>query len=306
VARAKGRCGPPLRRLKIVIRHSETYRMTVTILPEAPPTAPRRAPARRTVVIIAAVAVVVAALGAWFWLSDDPAPSRAPVASGGPSGAAEPQTARQWLSAALAAAKAEGSVHMDVVDVLKKRTLRYSDDDGPDRGIQRISVSPGMRAEVRVIGSQTYFTANRKAFQNYFGFPSRVAPLIAGHWLLLEPGMPMYKRVTEGVTFRSAMKEAALRGHLRLLPERTIDGVRVVGVRGRVGGPGFQDVASAHATLWVTAGTHPLPVRYEAQDKSIGRMVVTFTKWGANVDVTRPPNALPFTQLLAPSGSTSA
>jgi hypothetical protein len=290
--------------LKAADGHSDTYRVTMTILPESPPTPSRTTPSRRTAAVVAALLATAVAVGGWLWLRNDSSP--APAAASRPSSIAPlPATPRQWLTAVLAAADGKGSVHMQVVNRLKGRTLRYSDDDGPDRGTQRISVTPGMRAEVRVIGRQTYFTANRKAFQDYFGFPARVAGIIGGHWLLLEPGMPMYKRVTEGVTFRSAMEEMALKGPLRLVPARSIDGVRVVGIRGLADGPALPSGTRMTATLWVTATAHPVPVRYDARAKSLGRMVATFSDWGATIDVVPPAEAIPFTRLLAPGNTTA-
>lgn len=254
-------------------------------------------------IALAVLLVLAATLGFLLWPTKAETPAAANSAKSAPT--VMPQTAREWLTAAFASAKAQGSVHMDVVDVLKDRTLRYSDDDGPIGGVQHISLTPGMAAEVRVVGKQTFFTANRAAFQGYFGFPARVAPIVAGHWLLVEPGMPYYEKVTEGVAFTSAMKEVSLKGHLRLLPARVLNGVRVVGLQGRAGGPAFDSGAPVRATLWVTDTSRALPVRYDAREKSLGHMTVTFTRWGDTAAVAPPASAVPLTRLMS-SGSNAA
>jgi hypothetical protein len=199
----------------------------------------------------------------------------------------------------MAAATAQGAAHMDVTDKLKSRTLRYSDDDGPGKGIQRISVTGGMRATVQVVGDMTYLTANRTALADYFGFPSAAAGRAAGRWLLLQDGDPGYAQVTEGVAFASAIKEVTLSGPLDLLPARTMRGERVVGIRGFVSGATGAADSTARGTLWVAASGKPLPVIYQAGSPKIGTMSVTFSRWGEHVSVSSPPGATAITDVLA-------
>jgi hypothetical protein len=199
----------------------------------------------------------------------------------------------------MAAASAQGAARVDVTDHLKNRTISYSDDDGRDVGIQRITVTGGMSATVRVVGSMTYLLANRAALLGYFGFPPAAAERAAGRWMLLQDGDPGYAQVTDGVTFASAMKEVTLSGPMVLLPERTMHGKRVVGIRGLVSGTTGAADSTARGTLWVAASGAPLPVAYQAGSPKIGSMSVTFSHWGEHVSAASPARAAPITDVLA-------
>ena len=213
--------------------------------------------------------------------------------------ASTPKTAVEWRAAAVAAANARGAVHVDVVNRLKGRTSRFSDDDGPNTGIQRIAVDPGMRGEVRVIGDTTYFVANRAALAGYFGFPAAAVDRAAGHWMVLRAGDGGYAAVTEGVAFDSAMKEMAVSGPLVLLARRTMHGVRVVGIRGTVSGGTAGADPAAKATLWVSAAAPHLPVAFQAGSSKLGTMTVRFSRWGVRPKVVPPTIAVPIAQVLA-------
>src|SRR4051794_14880409 len=250
--------------------------VTATILPETAPNGrrPRPQASGRFVAALVAGALVIAG-GAVFVITRG-SDSAKPVSNSvhQPSKPA-PRSAAQWLAAAMAAATAQGAAHVDVVDTLKSRTLRYSDDDGANGGIQRITVSGGARATVRVAGSDTYMTANRTALVSYFGFPAAAAGRAANRWMLLQNGDPGYTEVTSGVTFASAMKEVTLTGPLALLPARALHGQRVIGIRGTVSADTGSIDSSAQGTLWVAASGSPLPVSYQAGSAKIGTMSVT-------------------------------
>ena len=275
--------------------------MTFTLLPEAPPKPPRARSMPTQVVAAIAVAVLVVAGGAVYLLtrgSDSPVRPSAAVAPRAHV-APMPKTANAWRTAAMSAARSAGWMHMESVAVVhvhgKARTVRFSDDDGTNSGIQRITVDRTMHGEVRVVGESTYFVANRSALAGYFGFPASAAAQLANRWLVLHPGEQGYGRVTAGVKLGSALNEMALRGRLTLLPQRMKNGVRVVGVRGFVAGPNAKLEPHAKATLWIAvAGAH-LPVAYEEHIGRSDSFVATFTHWGAAVRVVAPSVALPLT-----------
>lgn len=243
------------------------------------------------IAVIVGVVVLGAGAVGYFLTRGSGSPAAAKPVASTTGKAAEPTTAAQWLSTALAAAKAKGAVHVDVLNKLKGRVGRYSDDDGPGVGVQRITIEPGMHAEVRVMPGVTYFTANRAALTGYFGFAPSVADKAAGRWLVLHPATPGYTQVTEGVTFSSTMKEMTLRGPLKLLAARTLQGVRVMGIRGTAAGPAMKHKAAAIATLWVTASGAHLPVLYTSSVPKFGSTTTMFSRWGMTVDVVAPTAA---------------
>lgn len=203
-------------------------------------------------------------------------------------GQLRPVTAAQWLAAAGRAATEATSVHITDVDRLARGTATFSDDDGRTTGRQIITPGPGMRAEVRVIGTSTYFTGNAATLTNFFGFRADQAARLRGHWLVLHPGDPQYDTVTEGVTLSSAIKELRMPTPMTLLPEQRVGGVEAVGIRGTgrvTGAPG-----PVTATLWIDAETMR-PVRYEARSGNLTE-TTTLTKWDVPFTVVAPADAL--------------
>lgn len=257
--------------------------MTFTILPESAPKTRRSAP---PAVLIAVVVVAVLAVGGVSWAltrgSGHPVAAPASTVAAARPHPAEPRSAQQWLTAALSSARKQGSVHLELIAHLPGRTLSYSDDDGRNNGVQRISVTPAMHAQVRVVGSTTYFAANRAALLNYFGFPAKTANKDANHWLVLRPGDPGYSEVTDGVTLASALTQVEVRAPLTLLPSRTLLGERVVGVQG-TGDQG------STATLWIRSTGSHLPVAYQANSPKRGTVNASFMRWSMADVVTGPP-----------------
>lgn len=281
--------------------HRREIYVTFTLLPEAPPKAPRsRSLPTQMVAAIAAAVVVVAGGAAYLMTRGSGSPVRPSAAVvPGAHAAPVPKTAKEWRAAAMSAARSAGWMHMESVAVVhmhgKTRTVRFSDDDGMENGIQRIAIDGTMHGEVRVVGSSTYFVANRSALAGYFGFPAPAAAQLANRWLVLHPGDQGYERVTAGVKLGSALSEMAVRGRLTLLPQRMEHGVRVVGVRGFVAGSNGKLDRHAKATLWVAvAGSH-LPVAYEEHSGRTDSFVATFTHWRAPVSVVAPSVAAPLT-----------
>ncbi len=192
---------------------------------------------------------------------------------------------RALLARAFADALAQGSVHAVARNVSKKTgTAIFDDYDAKTGGIQHISIYGG-RVTVRVVGPRTYFTGDKRGLTRYMGFtPDEVAAL-HHQWLRLVAAQAGYKAVTAGVTLASTLREDRVGAPLRLLPQRTVDGVRAVGVRGRAVGDGAP--RHAIATMWISTGNHPLPVEYVARYRRV-RLTQTFSDWGKAVPLAAP------------------
>jgi len=275
--------------------------MSMTILPESPPPTTRRTSSGSPRLVIVAVGALLVVVVTAFWFlrpshSTDSTDSSATTSATSHTSTGAPHSAADWWNAAMSAARAKGSVHMVVDNHVKGRTLHYSDDDAHGVGIQRITVTPGMHATVRVIGDRTYFMANRAALVGYFGFAPAQATLAADRWLLLGPQDPGYAAVTEAVAFESAMNQVRLAPPYTLLKPRSVHGVRVLGVRGRAAGP-HTPGHKVSATVWIARADH-LPVMYEASSPKLGTMKVTFSHWGQHVQVIAPAGAAPIIDVL--------
>ena len=173
---------------------------------------------------------------------------------------------------------------MEVRTVAGGHDIRFSDDDGPQSGIQRITIVGGGSGTVRVLGSTTYLKADQTALAGYFGLPAQAAKRAANRWLSLVHSDSGYANVTEGVLLSSAISELTISSPLRLLPPQPRDGSTVVGV---VGGAGGHAPAGAKATLWVDASTG-LPVEYDASAAGGDSITSRMSAWGQPVAVTKP------------------
>jgi hypothetical protein len=269
--------------------------MTLTILPESPPTRPKRGRPSRAVALAVAGAVLAAgAVGGFVLIQGHSSTGAPPVATAATTAdlgdGLVDLPPQQILARVHQAEFGYGSVQTRVVNVFGKHRLTYSAANGDRSGLQVIKSGP-VRAAVRVVGPTTYFRGNRAALRDYFGLPPAVVAH-AGTWLRLRPSDSYYARVTEGVTLRSTMDVLELAAPLTVVRTGTKQGVGVIGVRGTL--VAASGSTGATGTLWVRASGAPLPVEFDASAPQVGTTTVTFSLWGSPVDVAAPARSRPF------------
>jgi hypothetical protein len=192
---------------------------------------------------------------------------------------------RSLLANTLAKAVAQHTVHSVARNVSKKGTSVFVDDDARNGGIQRISIYGG-HIQIRVVGSTTYFTGDRRGLEKYFSFSATEVTALGKQWIPLVSGQAGYKAVTAGVTIASTLSEDRIIGHLRREPDKTLDGQRVLGISGRATGPGAPH--HADATMWINTTTG-LPVEFDAANGD-QQLTQTFSAWGRPIRLESPAN----------------
>jgi hypothetical protein len=253
-----------------------------------------------------AALVGVAGAGAGLWLFFGSGP--------GSSG----QAARRLLRASLAAAEAAGSFHYvasstSAVPGGPALTQRTAGDAAQHGGTQTITVS-GDTFHVEVLGPVAYFRGDAPAMVQVLGVPPAVAQAYAGRWISLVAGDGPYSSVQVAVTAPSALAQNITFEAETQLPPSTLDGRRVIGLRGPMTAVQGQ-VAHGSATLYVSASGAHLPVRYvehgtlgSGSRRSSEEFSITFSAWGEAVPLSAPPGAVPFSSLgvegAGPSGPT--
>ncbi|HVS67762.1 MAG TPA: hypothetical protein VHE56_04370 [Mycobacteriales bacterium] len=233
----------------------------------------------------------VAVTGSPRATSSEPAGAVSPTASPSPDKSAqrkaESDQAQALLTRALTNALAKGSVHAVARTVSKKiGTATFDDYDTATGGIQHISIYGG-NVTVRVVGTRTYFRGDKRGLTRYMGFTADEVAVLHHQWLSLRAGEAGYKAVTEGVTIASTLHEDRIIAPFRLLPQRTVNGVAVVGVQGHAAGAGAPK--RAIATMWISTGDDPLPVKFVAANHGV-RLTQSFSDWGTPVHLTKPAN----------------
>jgi hypothetical protein len=192
------------------------------------------------------------------------------------------------LAGVFATARAQKYVHMDIRDVAGANTIVFSDNDTPAGGSQRITLD-GHPAQVKVIGSTTYFTGDVAALMAFFRLSPAAATRVNGRWVQLSPGDRMYKTVTAGVTIASALNQFRLFDPLRLLPTRTTDGRQVFGIEGAVSA---KSASAGRGALSVTTGATQLPVTFLSASSKV-TVTASFSAWGQRTTTTAPADTMP-------------
>jgi hypothetical protein len=207
-----------------------------------------------------------------------------------PSAVSASGSPTQLLASILAAARAAHSVHYVSSASLGASHVSQVGDAGATQGIQRITFrNAGKTGHLTVIfvANSAYLRGDAFTLIDYLGFKAGAAAAYADRWILVPHSDGAYSTIAAGVTFSAAIGELELSAPLTRVPDTTIGGRRVVGVRGK----SSTTPGSIAATLYARAAGQPLPVR-EVATAGKTRAVVTFSRWNEPVHVAVPASAV--------------
>ena len=212
----------------------------------------------------------------------------AAVVAAAPAGAA--LSPERVLSAALANARAQRSVHYVSTGSSATVAVQMVCDAARDRGIQRITFHKAGKtghATVLVVANTAYVRSDQFALINYFGFSISAGKRDAGRWLKIPSSAPSYPTISEAVRLNSMLAELALPKPLLRLPQSAVEGQRVIGLRNSA-------VESGHRvmrTVYVSAVGLRLPVAELTQGGgNQGRVLLSH--WNERVRVSAPRGAI--------------
>jgi hypothetical protein len=212
-----------------------------------------------------------------------------------PSAVSASGTPTELLTSILAAARAQHSVHYVSSASLGTSHVSQVGDAGATQGIQRITFRAAGktgRVTVMFVAGSAYLRGDAFTLVDYLGFKAGAAAAYAGRWILVPRSDSAYSTIAAGVTFTSAIRELKLSAPLTRLPDTTIDGRRVIALRGKSStAPG-----SIAATLYARATGPPLPVR-EVARAGKSSAVVTFSRWNEPVRLSAPASAVPISKV---------
>jgi hypothetical protein len=201
----------------------------------------------------------------------------------------------QLLASILAAVRAEHSVHYVSSASLGDFHVSQVGDAGATEGIQRFTLrNAGKTGHMTVmfVAGSAYLRGDAFTLVEYLGFKASAAAAYAGRWILVPRSDGAYSTIAAGVTFSSAIGELKLSAPLTRVPDTTIAGRRVIGVRGK----SSTSTGSIAATLYARASGPPLPVR-EVATAGKTRAVVTFSRWNEPVHVAVPGSTVPISKV---------
>jgi hypothetical protein len=208
-----------------------------------------------------------------------------------PAAALAAPSPTKLVASILAAARAERSVHYVNAISIGAVRIRVVCDAGVAQGIQQITFHKGARTghvTVIVSADTAYIRGDAFTLVNYMAFNAAPAAKYAGTWVLVPRTDRDYSTVSAGVRLPSVIAQLNL-VPLSRLSNTTIDGERVVGVKGKRSTPAAKDAA---VTLYARAVGTPRPVQ-EVTSQGSARATVTFSKWNEPLHVAAPAKAVP-------------
>lgn len=208
------------------------------------------------------------------------------LAAGGTAGAAASGTPAQLVTASIAAAKKQRSVHYVNGGSFGPTHVTIVGDAAADRGIQRITYMRGTATghlTVTMIGRALFIHGDETVLTLYMGFTPQLAAQIAGSWVAVPTTAKGYATIAAAVELRSTISELAMPGPVSQLPPSTRGGIRVIALRGQATHAG---VATAE-TLYVRASGAPLPVA-QVTRQGASTSTTTFSRWNETVKITAP------------------
>lgn len=218
-----------------------------------------------------------------------------------PAGGLAGKTPSQVLSITLAAADAEGSVHVVSVSGTGRQASGSIYDITGDRGKQVI-YGAGGSGNILVLPGIAYQRGDATFLETSEGFPSAAATALAGRWISFRPGDPGFNQVVAADTLASALSLATPTGKLTLGKDTSAADQPVVGVTGKLPSGTAPQGASGTMTLYVSRVAPHLPVEVVQRVTQSGQTIVTtetFSQWGEKVTVTPPSSATPISSLLS-------
>jgi hypothetical protein len=235
--------------------------------------------------------------------SASPSTASAPAASATPTASAPAISAPRLLSAALAALRAGGSVHVDITSIAHGGSVAFSDDATGRGGRQDITIDGTGHATILLIGGVDYVRADAQALQGFFEVPLAQAEQAAGRWISLRPGEKLgtstYDDVTAGITLSSVATELQVGNPLSKTAPATVAGQPVIGVQAPL--PASDGLRGAKVVLYVTDDAALRPVRYELVGGGSTQNTISFSRWGEKLSLAAPAGAVPASSLTAGS-----
>jgi hypothetical protein len=215
-----------------------------------------------------------------------------------PAGVLAGKTPSQILSAALAAARTEATVHftLDVSGTNVQETVVGN--LGLLEGQEELTLGT-QQVEAELVDQTTYLDATAGWLQSDLGLPAAVAAAYADRWISSTSSDPLYRHITQSVTLNGVLSQITPSGRLRASRPGTLRGRVVIGVTGGLPGPPRAGT-TGQAQLYVSTTAPDVPVGFTSEARASGQQLTevgTFSDWGGALDLRPPPGAVPYTSL---------
>jgi hypothetical protein len=219
--------------------------------------------------------------------------SSVPASTNAPTKPTSSDRAASLVREAEANARRQGWVHIDTTFSRSGKTIDFSQDSGPARGRQTVTIG-AEHATVVLIDGVAYVNADAGALHDYLGLASTSASF-AGKWMSIRPSDDQYVAVVAGVTLADALKQDTIVAPFAIKAPTVVDGQHVIAITGTAQTTGG---APPSATLYVPVSGTVLPVEFDiTATDAIARSV--FSHWGTAATLTAPPNPVAFASIVS-------
>lgn len=206
------------------------------------------------------------------------------------------KTPKQVLKAALAAGKASGSVHFEIVGKGSGQTETITGDASNKDSTETIA-SGAVDIQAEVVGTKAYVKGNTGGLQAEMGLSATVANTYAGKWLSITSTDSPYKGLTSAIRLAGTLSELQPSGHLTLTARTTRASTAVIGVRGGLPGATASS-QKATATIYVATSSPNVPIVFDVEQPSSKESEIgTYSHWGKPVHLVAPTATVAFSSL---------
>jgi len=211
------------------------------------------------------------------------------------------KTAGQWLASSRASANSEPSFHYVATTTYPTQSVTITGDVSASEGQQTIvNHENGEVGHVTVslVGGSVYFEGDEAGLAGFMGLPASLASKYVGQWISLTKSDKGFSTIAAGLTTSSALSQIQMSKSLSLHGASSMLGHRVVAIGGIQSAtqPGSTQKALVSIRLYIDTTGRPLPVLYTGH-ATVGKKKVaqsiSFSAWGAQVNVTAPAVSTP-------------
>lgn len=214
-------------------------------------------------------------------------------------GALSGKSPSQVLSATLAAAKGQKTVHYKLVATSGSSTQTITGDASQTGGVQTVSNNSNASITVEVIGTAAYLQGNAGGLQSTIGMSAANATKYAGQWISVASSDSLYQPITQAVTIPGIVNQLLPHGNLAAQSATSLDGHDVVPIKGGLPGGATAGVTGT-ATLYVLTGAPTLPLAFTGLANENGHTVNdqgVFSHWDEVLSLTPPAGAVAFSSI---------
>jgi hypothetical protein len=217
---------------------------------------------------------------------------------GGSSDPLAHKTPGQVLTTALAAAKASGSFHLEVVAKDSGQVEKIVGGTSGSEGSQTVT-SGAVTIHAEVFGNKVYLTGNAAGLEAEMSLSASVAATYANRWIDVGDSNAAFQALSKSILLTGALNQLHPTGSLTLTAPTTRASQSVIGVRGGLPS-GTPATATGSATLYVARDNPTVPIVYDVQQKvngSTSTYVGTYSDWGQPLHLAIPTHAVALSSL---------